>query len=106
MVCLLPPMQLSGHVAADLDPHPTAAVVINSVSRFIRVTCRVGVAHHRMPCFGKVTPVFSLLQADKDRPSGGTPRYSACLGLSVVSFTPIFSRCSRATSSSSFLGSV
>ena len=32
--------------------------------------------------------------------------YSACFGLKVVSFTPIFSRCKRATSSSSFLGRV
>ena len=39
-------------------------------------------------------------------PSTATPRYSACAGESVVNFTPILSRCRRATSSSSFFGSV
>src|ERR1017187_3350362 len=49
MVCLLPSMQLASLIAADLNPHPAATIVINAVSRFIRVTCRVRAAYHRMP---------------------------------------------------------
>ena len=39
-------------------------------------------------------------------PSAGTPMYSACFGVSRVSLTPSFLRCSLATFSSRCLGNV
>ena len=44
--------------------------------------------------------------SDLNGPSTGTPMYSACLGVSLLSLAPRRPRCRRATSSSSFFGRV
>ncbi len=66
-------MKFAGDVAADLDSHPTAAVVINPIHGVIGVVCREGIADHGVPLAGEVAPAFlALWKSDKDRPHRAT----------------------------------
>src|SRR5258708_9603587 len=69
----VPTMKFAGGVAADLDSHPAAAVVVNSIHGVIGVACRKGIADHRVPLAGEVAPaLLCLWKSDKDRPHRAT----------------------------------
>src|SRR6266481_8368748 len=69
----VPTMKFAGDVAADLDSHPTAAVVINPIHGVIGVVCGEGIADHGVPLAGEVAPAFlALWKSYKDRPHRAT----------------------------------
>ena len=69
---------------------------------------RAGAAAARSAAVQGLTPtvVLGLVRVVRARASSGTPRYSDCLSVSSVRRTLRWSRCRRATSSSSSLGSM
>src|SRR5258706_16259484 len=70
----VPTMKFAGDVAADLDSHPAAAVVINPINGVIVVVCSEGIADHGVPLAGEVAPAFlALWKSDKVRPHLLTP---------------------------------
>src|ERR1039458_10221882 len=63
-----PSMQLASDITAHFNPHPATAVVVDAIHGIIHITQSVGVAHHGVPLFCKVTPVFRFCrQANIDR---------------------------------------
>src|ERR1700694_5152316 len=59
---LAPPVEHSGYVSADFNPHPASAVVVDTVHAMMRVLNREGIADHGMPLLREVARGFAVIR--------------------------------------------